>query len=70
MAEMLSLGIGQEENVEPYPQKALRFLGAFMDGIKFLSDGSVWFMIHEHYGCYQIGLYYDNLLTQAHGEDL
>ena len=70
MAEMQSLGLGQEENVEPNPEEALRFLATFMDGMKSLADGSVWFMIHEHYGRYQIGLYYDNLHNQAHGEDL
>ena len=32
--------------------------------------GSVWFMIHESYGEYNIGLYYDNLNNRPNGEDL
>lgn len=32
--------------------------------------GSVWFMIHESYGKYNIGLYYDNLNNRPNGEDL
>lgn len=70
MAEMQKMGLGQDENAEPDPEKALRFFATFMDGMRALADGDVWFMIHEHYGRYQIGLYYDNLHNQAHGEDL
>ena len=70
MAEMQEMGLGQNENTEPDPEKALKFLATFMDGMRSLADGDVWFMIHEHYGRYQIGLYYDNLHNQAHGEDL
>lgn len=47
-----------------------RFVATCMDGMRSLADGDVWFMIHERYGRYQIGLYYDNLHNQAHGEDL
>lgn len=32
--------------------------------------GCVWFTIHEVYGTYQIGLYYDNLNNRPNGEDL
>lgn len=32
--------------------------------------GNVWFMIHENYGKYNIGLYYDNLNNRPNGEDL
>ena len=70
MAEMQEMGLGQNEDAEPDPEKALRFLASFMDGMRSLADGEVWFMIHERYGRYQIGLYYDNLHNQAHGEDL
>ena len=70
MVEMQKMGLGQDENTEPDPEKAIKFLTTFMDGMTSLADGSVWFMIHEHYGRYQIGLYYDNLHNQAHGEDL
>lgn len=31
---------------------------------------NVWFMIDDHYGQYQILMYYDNLYNQANGEDL
>ena len=32
--------------------------------------GNVWFTIHEKYGYYNIGLYYDNLKNRPNGEDL
>lgn len=70
LAEMQMMGYGQDENAGPDPEKALKFMIAFMDGASSLADGSVWFMIHHHYGRYNIGLYYDNLHNQAHGEDL
>ena len=70
MAELQSQGLGQDTDSEFNPEKALRFLTTFVEGMKSLADGSVWFMIHEHLGRYQIGLYYDNLHNQAHGEDL
>ena len=44
--------------------------GLLRDGTNYLAVKIVWFMIHERYGRYQIGLYYDNLHNQAHGEDL
>ena len=39
---------------------------------KFMSlfSGSVWFTVHERYGNYQIGIYYDNLKNRPNGEDL
>lgn len=52
------------------PEKALMGMLALMDGMKSLADGNVWFMIHERYCRYNIGLYYDNLHNQANGEDL
>ena len=70
MAEMQKMGLGQDQNAEADPEKAIKFLATFFDGMRSLADGDVWFMIHEHYGRYQIGLYYDNLHNQAHGEDL
>ena len=65
LSDIQSMGLGQTENSE-----LDRFLATFMDGMRELADGDVWFMIHEHYGQYQIGLYYDNLHNQANGEDL
>ena len=50
--------------------KAFLFIATFIDGMKSLADGDVWFMIHENYGRYNLGLYYDNLHNQANGEDL
>ena len=70
MAEMQKMGLGQDPDAEVDPEKAIKFLATFMDGMRSLADGDVWFMIHEHYGRYQIGLYYDNLHNKAHGEDL
>lgn len=35
-----------------------------------LVSGNVWFTIHERYGEYQIGIYYDNLKNRPNGEDL
>ena len=70
MAAFQMIGLGLDENAEPDPEKALEFLITFMDGASSLADGSVWFMIHNNYGRYRIGLYYDNLHNQAHGEDL
>lgn len=67
MAEMQS-SIG--EQAEMNPEKAIMFVTRFLDGMKSLADGDVWFMIHERYGRYNIGLFYDNLHNQAHGEDL
>ena len=38
--------------------------------IEKFSKNSVWFMINEKYGKYQILMYYDNGYNQANGEDL
>lgn len=70
MQEMERIGIGQDIDSEVDPEKAFLFLATFIDAMRSMADGDVWFMIHEHYGRYQIGLYYDNLHNQAHGEDL
>lgn len=70
MAEMHKMWMRQDENGTPDEEEAFRFITTFLDGMRELADGEVWFMIHEHYGRYQIGLYYDNLHNQAHGEDL
>ena len=59
-----------ESATEQDPEQSFMLVLKFIDAMKSLADGEVWFMIHEHYGKYQIGLYYDNLHNQAHGEDL
>ena len=53
-----------------FDQSKLFSMAAILNGMQSLADGSVWFMIHELYGQYYIGLYYDNLHNRAHGEDL
>ena len=68
--EMQELGIGQNLNEETDPLKALQNAISLLDKMKSLADGNVWFMIHERYGRYNIGLYYDNLHNRPHGEDL
>ena len=70
LSDIQSMGLGQTENSEFDSERQIRFLATFMDGMKGLADGDVWFMIHEHYDQYQIGLYHDNLHNQANGEDL
>ncbi len=70
MTEMQKLGFSQEENEEVRQERFINFVSTYIDGMRSLADGDVWFMIHEIYGQYQIGLYYDNLHNQAHGEDL
>ena len=60
----------QKPMEEMEAEQMLNYLFTIIDSMKSLSDGSVWFMIHENSGRYQIGLYYDNLHNQAHGEDL
>lgn len=70
MTEMQKIGLGQDGNTDIDPEKTIRFFVTYLDSMRSLADGEVWFMIHERYGRYQIGLYYDNLHNQAHGEDL
>ena len=69
-AAMQIMGFRDGPDAEPDTDKAMKFLATFMDGLRSLEDGTVWFTIHEHYGRYNIGLYYDNIHNQAHGEDL
>jgi len=67
---MQKMILEQDGDAEPNPERALLFLTTLLDGMKSLADGDVWFMIHENYGRYNIGLYYDNLHNRPHGEDL
>ena len=64
IAAELQQSLGDDE------EKAIQFVLAYLSRMKELADGQVWFMIHENYGKYNIGLYYDNLHNRAHGEDL
>ena len=57
-------------NTQEDAERVYRYLLKLIDAMRSLADGEVWFMIHQDYGHYQIGLYYDNLHNQAHGEDL
>ena len=70
MAEMQAGSPASKIDFETDPEKAFLIMSTFMDGMRSLADGEVWFMIHQYGGGYQIGLYYDNLHNQAHGEDL
>lgn len=70
MTEMQKLGFSQLGDENADPEKALHFLSTFVETMGSLADGEVWFMIHEQYGRYNIGLYYDNLHNRPHGEDL
>ena len=70
MAEMQAGSPASKIDFETDPEKAFLIMSTFMDGMRSLADGEVWFMIHQYGGGYKIGLYYDNLHNQAHGEDL
>ena len=70
MAKIQLMGANAGNDLNEDPEKAIRFAFTFFEGLKSMADGSVWFMIHEHYGRYNISLYYDNVHNQAHGEDL
>ncbi len=59
-----------EKQTDVDPMKSMELMFAFFSGMRSLADGEVWFTIHESYGEYNIGLYYDNLHNKAHGEDL
>lgn len=67
-AEIQEQGLARKEKFDE--AKSLQFLADYLDGMSSIADGTVWFMIHERYGKYQIGLYYDNLHNRPHGEDL
>lgn len=69
-AAMRIMAFGGTPGSEPDADKAMKFLATFMEGLKSLEDGTVWFMIQENHGRYYIGLYYDNIHNQAQGEDL
>ena len=69
-SEMREMAVGKSNNNVSDSEKSRMFTAYFMDGMRSLADGDVWFMIHNNYGRYQIGLYYDNLHNKAHGEDL
>lgn len=70
MEELQGMALKQDADSDADKEKVVRFFFTFMDGMRSLADGEVWFMIHGNYGRYNIGLYYDNLHNQAHGEDL
>ena len=70
MEELQSMGVGQGVDAESDPIKAFQSFLSMLDRFRSLADGEVWFMIHEQYGRYNLGLYYDNLHNRPHGEDL
>lgn len=70
LARVHAMGNGQESNSKADSERNIKYLFALMDGMRSLADGEVWFVINKRYNRYNIGLYYDNLHNQAHGEDL
>lgn len=56
----------QTNAVQPSIEDTMAMLQKLMS----LVSGNVWFTIHERYGKYQIGIYYDNLKNRPDGEDL
>lgn len=50
--------------------ETMQMLMSVMEKVESMMTGEVWFMIHRTYGLYNIGLYYDNLVNRANGEDL
>ncbi len=48
----------------------IEMLIVLCDELEKRAIGCVWFMIHEEYGEYSIGIYYDNLKNRPNGEDL
>jgi len=67
-AAMRMMAFGGTPGAEPDADKAMKFLATFMEGLKSLEDGTVWFMIQENHGRYYIGLYYDNIHNQVQGD--
>ena len=51
-------------------ERTLALAGAIVNFMDMFSDKSVWFMINERYGKYNILMYYDNKKNEANGEDL
>lgn len=66
----------QEELTRRYTPKQLEelteddLIRLLFEKIADTLTGNVWFTIHESYGNYNIGLYYDNLNNRPNGEDL
>ena len=58
------------KKLDSNPEEMLLYIANILESWKNIADGDVWFMIHENYGKYNIGLYYDNLHNKANGEDL
>lgn len=58
------------ELLQEYFESMLGVMKASQSVLDSLSTGQVWFMIHENFGRFNIGLYYDNLANRPNGEDL
>ena len=65
LEEMKKMGLGEDPDGKPDAGKMFKFMGDFMMGLKSLSDGDIWFKIHEieknRTKQYQIVLYYDTI---------
>lgn len=59
------------EDLKPKEQDVLmNYLALCYELLSNKFKGCVWFTIHEKYGEYYIGIYYDNLNNRPNGEDL
>ena len=58
------------ELLQKYYESILAVMKASQSVLDSFSTGHVWFMIHENFGKFNIGLYYDNLANRPNGEDL
>ena len=70
IAETSTKDIALSDTSQRTTEMSYSLLLTYMKVLEIEADGAVWFTIHEHDGRYLVGLYYDNLHNQAHGEDL
>ncbi len=69
--EVQAMGQAMADSLQTnMPQVSIEDTMAIMQKMMSLVSGNVWFTIHERYGKYQIGIYYDNLKNRPDGEDL
>lgn len=69
--EVQAMGQAMSDSLQTnMPQVSLEDTMAMIQKLMSLVSGNVWFTIHERYGKYQIGIYYDNIKNRPDGEDL
>lgn len=63
--------LNEKYSPEEFAEKFKKYAPSVLDAeFEKLSKKSVWFMINETYGRYEILMYYDNECNRANGEDL